>query len=85
MVTDTSLSAFREILNNLGLRQQEVYFAIKELVEADNLSISKFLNIPINSVTPRVFELRDKKLVGVSKQDISPITKRKVIFWKVIR
>jgi Mn-dependent DtxR family transcriptional regulator len=85
MVTETSLLAYSEVLETLGERQRLVYNAIKELGEADNLQISKYLNIPINSITPRVKELRDKKLVGVSKVDKSNITGRQVIFWKVVK
>ena len=84
MIQDTSLFAYNEVLKNLGERQLLVYNALKNLGEADNLSIAKYLNLPINTITPRIFELRDKKMVGVSKKDISPITKRKVIFWKIV-
>jgi hypothetical protein len=85
MVTETSLLAYEEVLKDLGSRQQEVYFAIKQLREADNLTIAKYLNLPINSITPRTLELREKKLVGVAKVDLSPITHRKVIFWKCVK
>ena len=84
MITRTSLLAYQEILENLGDRQMLVYKALRTLKEADNLIISKYLNLPINSITPRTLELRNKKLVTVSKVDLSPITHRKVIFWKVI-
>lgn len=85
MIQDTSLEAYDSIKPELGERQLSVYKALLQLREADNLTISKFLGLPINSITPRVKELRDKKLVGVAKVDISPITKRRVIFWKVVK
>jgi len=85
MIQETSKLAFEEVLENLGDRQKAVYYALKELGEADNLTISKFLNLPINSITPRVLELRNKKLVGVAREGFSPVTKRKVIFWKCVR
>jgi hypothetical protein len=85
MITETSLLAYEEILETLGDRQILVYNALRRLKEADNLTISKYLNLPINSVTPRTLELRNKKLVTVSKVDLSPITHRKVIFWRVIK
>lgn len=81
---ETSLLAYEEVLETLGERQSEVFAAIRYLGEADNLTISKYLNLPINSITPRTLELRAKKLVGVSKEGISPITHRKVIFWKCV-
>lgn len=82
---ETSLLAYREVLKDLGSRQRLVYEAIKTLGEADNLTISKFLNLPINSTTPRTKELRDLKLVGVSRVGVSQITHRQVIFWKCVR
>jgi len=81
---ETSLLAYQEVLKDLGERQREVYEAIKKLGEADNLTISKYLNLPINSTTPRTKELRDLKLVGVSRVGVSNITHRKVIFWKLV-
>lgn len=83
-VTQTSLEAFKSIRKELGKRQEEVYLKLKELGEADNLTLSKHLNLPINSITGRIFELRAKKLVGVSKIDKSKITGRKVIIWKCV-
>jgi predicted transcriptional regulator len=85
MTEETSLLAYQEVLETLGERQSQVYNALKYLKEADNLTISKYLNLPINSITPRTKELRDKKLVGVAKVDLSPVTHRKVIFWKIVR
>lgn len=85
MVTDTSLLAYQEVRETLGERQKLVYEALKYLGEADNLSIARYLNLPINSVTPRIFELRKKKYVGVAKEGLSPVTGRKVIFWKIVR
>jgi len=84
-VTDTSLEAFKEVKKDIGKRQLEVYNAIKELGHGTNTMISKWLNLPINCVTPRVKELRDKKLVGASIVDICPITKRRAIYWKCVK
>jgi hypothetical protein len=85
MIEETSLLAYQEVLQTLGERQRLVLEALKYLKEADNLTISKYLNLPINTITPRIYELRMKKLVGVSKEDLSPVTHRKVIFWKVLK
>ena len=76
--------AYEEISETLGERQLQVFNALRQLREADNLTLSKHLNLPINCITGRIFELRKLKLVGVSKQDLSPITHRKVIFWKCV-
>jgi hypothetical protein len=85
MIAQTSLEAFESIKKELGKRQMDVYLAIKQLGEADNLTISKFLGLPINSITPRCQELRSKKLVGVSKIGKSKYTGRNVICWKCVR
>lgn len=84
-IQQTSLEAWQEVKKELGKRQEMVYNALRELGEADNLTLSKYLNLPINSITPRVKELREMKLVGVSKVDKSKITGRKVIYWKCVR
>ena len=81
----TSLQAFESIQESLGERQLQVYRALKKLGEADNLTLSRTLHLPINSVTPRIKELRDKKLVGVSRTSKSLITNRNVIYWKVLK
>ena len=84
MVQQTSITAYESIKEELGNRQKMVYETIKKLGEADNLTISQYLKIPINSTTPRTKELRDKKLVGVSRVGIGS-TGRPVIFWKIVR
>jgi len=82
---DTSLLAYVGVLENLGERQVQVYRAIRTLKECNNLMISKYLNIPINSVTPRVNELVKLKAIGTSKKEICPYTNRLTYFWKVRR
>jgi hypothetical protein len=81
----TSLEAFETIKKELGPRQKIVYEAIKSMGEANNLMISKHLGLPINVITPRVLEIRGKKLVGVSKIDKCPYTRRNSIWWKVVK
>jgi len=83
MIQDTSLLAYTEILENLGERQLQVYTAIAELGECSNTMLAEKLNLPISSITPRVGELRKKKVVRESHRDYCPLTGRKVIFWKV--
>lgn len=84
-IQNTSLMAYQEILENLGDRQFQVYSALRNLKEADNLTISRYLNLPINCICPRVLELRNLKLVGVAKVDKSLITGRKVIWWRCVK
>jgi len=79
----TSYIAFQEVLCNLGERQKLVLKAIKHLQPCSNLEISKFLGLPINTITPRCQELRKKNLVIYYKRDICKYTKRLVIYWKI--
>lgn len=85
MVQKTSLLAYAEVLENLGERQMQVLKAIEELVICNNLMISKHLNLPINSVTPRVRELRGKRLVREFKKGECPITGKMTMFWTRIK
>lgn len=81
----TSLMAFAEVLENLGERQLQVLKALNEIEPANNLMISNYLNLPINSICPRVKELRGKRLVIKSHIEKCPITSRATIFWRRIR
>lgn len=77
----TSLLAYYEALENLGTRQLEILKAINEIEPCNNLMISQYTKLPINSVTPRVYELKKKGLIKELKIDICPITGRKTIFY----
>jgi predicted ArsR family transcriptional regulator len=85
MIEETSLLAFELIKGELGQRQKQVYEALKKIQPATNLMISKHLKIPINSITPRVKELREKKLVGVAFVDIDLNTGRPAIYWRITK
>lgn len=77
----TSIESFMLILENIGERQTQVLKAIKKLQPCSNLMISQYLRLPINSITPRVKELRDFGIVRMRYVDICPETKRKVTYW----
>ena len=81
----TSLMAFADVLENLGERQLQVLKTIDKIEPCNNLMISDYLNLPINSITPRVKELRGKRLVIKSHVGKCPITNRPTIFWRRIR
>lgn len=86
MVQDTSLEAFFEInADELGLGQRQliVYSALLYLKSASNAMIGKHLRLPINCITPRIFELREKGLVEEDKKAMCKVTNRNVIFWKL--
>ena len=77
----TSYIAFQEVLCSLGERQKLVLKAIKKIQPCSNLEISKLLNKPINTITPRCQELRKKGLVIYYKRDICRYTNRLVTYW----
>jgi len=85
MIQNTSRQAFEEVKKNLGQRQEQVYFCLKKIQPATNLMISKKIKLPINSITPRIKELRDKKLVGVAFEDKDLFTGRKAIYWRIVK
>lgn len=75
-VSYTSQEAYAKIHDELGAKQQIVFEAIKELGTATNEAISEYLNWPINTVTPRVTELKkfgliDVEGLGVNKSGFS--------------
>jgi len=82
MIQETSRLVFEEVKYNLGDKQKVVYNALKCLKTANNQMIGRKLGWQINSVTPRVKELREKKLVGVAFQGPDLNTGRKTIYWK---
>jgi DNA-binding MarR family transcriptional regulator len=81
----TSLLAYAEVLENLNERQIQVLKAIDKIEPCNNLMISKYSGLPINSVTPRTNELNKKGLIREFKKGICPITKRTTIFYERIR
>ena len=86
MIEKTSLQAFEEVRENLGERQLLVLNALRVIQPATNSMIAQYLNKPINTITPRVHELRNqKKRVSYAFTDVCPITKRKAMFWKEIK
>ena len=58
MIAETSQLAFKhDVVPTLGARQQAVMECLSSLKEATNLELSKHLDWPINTVTPRINEL----------------------------
>lgn len=81
----TSILAYTEVLENLGERQTQVYCVIRELKSCNNQMIANFLHLPINSITPRVNELRKQHVVMMDKKDLCPHTLRMTCYWRVRR
>jgi len=84
MVRDTSILAYTDIKPELGDRQQKVYDAIKKLGCPTNLEISKYLKIPINSITPRTNELVEQGLVVLCEKRPCTFTGRTCCSWRVV-
>lgn len=81
----TSILAYAEVLENLGERQTQVYSVIRELGSCNNVMIANALHLPINSITPRVNELRKKHIVMMDKKELCPFTKRLTCYWRARR
>lgn len=81
----TSLMAYDSIKNSLGNKQKIVLEAIFKLGEATNRDIKNHLGWDINSITPRVKELREMKLVTEAKTDNDKTTGRLSIYWRVTK
>lgn len=81
----TSLEAYADIKENLGERQMQVLNALEKFPNGlSNLQISRVLGLAINSVTPRVKELRDKGLVVFSHYVKDRVTGKRCMVWKKI-
>jgi predicted transcriptional regulator len=79
----TSIISYYEVLQTLSKRHKEVLLAMKHLKCANNLMISKLLNLPINSVTPRMKELRTKGIIIYHHTEACPYTKRSSRFYTI--
>lgn len=82
-VQHTSLQAyFGEVLKDLGRRQAEV-LEVFTRGNFTNAELALELRLPINSITPRVFELREKGLVEEDIVRQCKATGRKAKVWKL--
>ena len=84
MVQQTSIEAYGSIRNELVGRQKQVYKLIKAMQPVNNRQISSACHLPINSITLRVKELREKGLVKAYNTGMDDITSRRTIFWQVV-
>lgn len=93
-IQETSLAAyFNNVLPNIGDRQREILrvFTDNPAMNFTNLELSRELRRPINTVTPRVYELRgrDKRFVMEapvlieSEKRLCRVGKRRSIAWQL--
>lgn len=80
----TSLVSYYNILNELGKRQKEVLISLKKINHpVNNLMVSRFMNLPINQITPRMNELRKLGIVIYHHTASCPFTKHSSRFFVI--
>lgn len=77
----TSLLAYSLVSPKINRNQKLVLEALEEIAPACNKQIAEHMKWPINSVTPRVLELRHKGKV-VQAYISKDLSGRRAIFWK---
>ena len=82
-VQPTSIEAYHSIKDTLSKSQADVLEALIRLGPSTNRYLSKCIGKEINTVTPRIKELRDRKLVKQTGTTID-ITGRRAIVWAAI-
>lgn len=79
MIRQTSLLAYQGV--DLNKNQHTVLEALEEIFPACNKQIAAHMNWPINSITPRVLELRQKGKV-VQAYIGKDVSGRRAIYWQ---
>ena len=82
MIQDTSLFAYSVATQNLGAKQKQVLDALRFFPDATNRELKEYMHWEINSITPRIGELRDQGLVIDAGIRPCKITGRRVHAWK---
>jgi len=85
MIQPTSRIAFDEVKKTLGNRQLVVLEHLGWGDPKTNTELATMLNWPINTVVPRIFELREKGLVKEHCRRKCNITRRMAIAWRCRR
>lgn len=80
-VAATSIEAYEKIKPTIGKRQREVLELLMRVGALNNTEISQWLNLPVNRITPRVKELREKGLVEEAYKAEGSYGMR-VSYWK---
>lgn len=82
MQRQTSLLAYGSLTDEqISKRQRDVLDALRKIQPATNRMVSERSGIPINVVTPRMFELVRKGAVKEAYRNVDQ-TGRKAIFWR---
>ena len=85
MVTRTIIQSYEEVKESIGIKQKIVLDGLKMLETANNQMIARFIKFPINSVTGRMNELREMKLVSFSHTAPCPYSKKQTNFYALTK
>lgn len=86
MIQETSRIAYRhDVLPTLGQRQKKIYETLELRDSFTNSELAHYLGWTINTVTPRIFELRKLNLVTDSGKRTCRITGRTAIAWRIVQ
>lgn len=82
MLQQTSLEAYRSIVNDLSKKQAQVFRCFQGTQPLTDKELARILNWPINCITPRRGELAERQMIRPEGFTIDPGTGRKCIRWK---
>ena len=86
MIQETSLIAYEKVCENLTRRQMEVYNIFKRLrFPVTNAELAKVMGWQINTITPRVLELRKKNMIVFHKKRRCHATHQIAMTWKLAK
>lgn len=80
-IQTTSLQAYSSIKNELVGKRKKVLEQLYYMTSASNTELAEALDWPINCVTPRVKELRERYLVRELCKRKCSVTNQTVIEW----
>lgn len=83
-VQNTSIISYLANLEKINKRQKECLIALKKIQPANNLMLSRYINLPINQVVPRIYELRKKNLIRLHHIGSCPISNESTRFYSVV-
>jgi Mn-dependent DtxR family transcriptional regulator len=76
---------YNDAMPTLGDRHRAVLQKLGKGESLTNSELAGRLGWPINTVTPRIHELRAKGLVEFADERVCRVTGRKVMAWRLIR
>tara|TARA_B100000029_G_scaffold31644_2_gene30147 strand:- start:2863 stop:3120 length:258 start_codon:yes stop_codon:yes gene_type:complete len=83
MIQETSRAAHQSVIDELGPRQEIVFHQLQVSGGCTNEKLSDLLSLPINQITPRILELREKGLVKKMYEEPGK-SGRMAIVWGVV-